>query len=306
MGGDVDPLRGAEAVAPDRERPLGGDLRVELAEGTGSGVARVRERRLPGRGAPLVELGEGGTRHVDLAANLDQLRAVVDPRRDVIDRPQVGRHVLSDHPVAAGRAAHERASAIGQRDREAVDLRLRDEAQLLRLDVQRAQAVVEAGLPGAELLGAAGVRKREHRLRVADLLESVERAPGDALGRGVGRDELGMRRLELAQLAYQRVVCVVADLGVVQLVVAVVVVCDLAPQLLDPVSRRGGALDCAHGSVRAGRASTAAGKASPSACSSSASRRRSSPLRSVRSKWTGVIDTRPSATAVRSVPGSSW
>ena len=57
-----------------------------------------------------------------------------------------------------------------------------------------------------------------------DLLEPRDRLGADALGRRVGRDELGVLGLDRAQLVEQRVVDVVADLGVVEHVVAVVVV----------------------------------------------------------------------------------
>ena len=177
----------ADAVAPDRQRPRRGDLGVELAERARGRVARVGERGLAGRRARLVQLGERRARQVDLAAHLDQLGRVVDPQRDRLDRPQVLGHVLADHPVAAGRPASEDAVLVGERDRQPVDLRLGDEAQLAGLDVELSQAVVQAGLPGAELLGAAGVAQREHRLGVAHLLELVQRLgprPAGSASRG--------------------------------------------------------------------------------------------------------------------------
>ena len=60
--------------------------------------------------------------------------------------------------------------------------------------------------------------------RWRDLLEPRDRLGADALGRRVGRDELRVVALDRAQLVEQRVVVVVADLGVVEDVVAVVVV----------------------------------------------------------------------------------
>ena len=57
------------------------------------------------------------------------------------------------------------------------------------------------------------------------------RRTGDALRRGVGGDELGVRALERAQLLHQPVVLGVRDLRVVEHVVAVVVLCDLRAQL---------------------------------------------------------------------------
>ena len=91
--------------------------------------------------------------------------------------------------------------------------------------------VAHALHPGAQLLLAAGVAQRQHGLEVVDVLELLQRAPAHALRRGVGRLQLGVLPLERPQLVEQRVVGVVADLGVVEDVVAVVVVLDDPPQL---------------------------------------------------------------------------
>jgi hypothetical protein len=72
---------------------------------------------------------------------------------------------------------------------------------------------------------------------VADLLEVGDRLAADALSGRVGRDELGMVGLDGAQLVEERVVLVVADLGIVEDVVAVAVVVELAAQLRGALSR---------------------------------------------------------------------
>jgi hypothetical protein len=82
---------------------------------------------------------------------------------------------------------------------------------------------------------------------MTDLLELGHRLGGDALGRRVGRDEAGMLLLERLQLVEQCVVCVVADLGVVEDVVTVTVVLDCPAQL-------GGALGRVPPLLRGGRA----------------------------------------------------
>ena len=127
----------------------------------------------------------------------------------------------------------------------------------------------------------------------------------------------GWRLLDRPQLVQQPVVLVVADLGVVEHVVAHGVMLELLAQLsarartsagarrpLPRSRRRAGAgyAPCL-GSGTHGAASCATG-----ASSSSRSKRRSASRlgRSVRSKWIGVTAIRPAATAARSVPGSSW
>jgi len=75
---------------------------------------------------------------------------------------------------------------------------------------------------------------------VLDRLEPLDRAAADALGRRIGRDELRMLALERLELAHEAVELGVADLGVREDVVALLVVADEAPQLLDAGPDRGG------------------------------------------------------------------
>ena len=64
------------------------------------------------------------------------------------------------------------------------------------------------------------------RRAVPHLDEAFARLAAHALGGRIGRDELRMRGLQLAQLLHQRVVFGIADLGAVEDVVEVLV----APQ----------------------------------------------------------------------------
>src|SRR5581483_12225123 len=62
------------AVDPDRERPVGGDRGVLLAQAPRGGIARVRRELLLRPRQALVELPEPAEREVDLAAYLDHGR----------------------------------------------------------------------------------------------------------------------------------------------------------------------------------------------------------------------------------------
>ncbi len=289
-----DALGRPDAVAPHRQRPLGRELRVELADRPGGGVAGVHERRQALLGAALVQRGEVAERHVDLAADLDERRGVVDAQRDRRDRAQIVGDVLADHAVAAGRAALEDAVAVEQRDRQAVDLRLGDVAELRRLDPLAREVVAHPVDPRPQLLLAARVGEREHRLQVRDLVEAVERLAAGALRRRVGGEQLGVLGLDAAQLVEQRVVGVVADDRVVEDVVAPAVLAQLVAELrrAPPDLRRR-----AHSTSRAAGASSRARSYRP---------RSSIPAASVRSKCSGVTAMRPALIAARSVPGSSW
>ena len=147
VGGEVEAADGADPVDPDRERPFRGQRRVELADRAGGRVARVGEGRFPGLGPALVEGFEGGDRQVDLAPHFDQLGRVGDPQRHRADRAQVLGHVLADPAVAAGGPAHQHPVLVGERDRQAVDLRLGRVAELRGGDVEALQVVGQPRSP---------------------------------------------------------------------------------------------------------------------------------------------------------------
>jgi hypothetical protein len=262
VGGVLDPLPRSDAVCPELERTIGRDPRIELADRARRGVAGIRERGLARLRALFVQLGEARARKVDLSPDLDQARGVRDPLRDVVHRADVVGHVLAHPPVAPGDAARQLAALVDQRDREAIDLWLGHVRDLRGRDVHAIQHVCDALLPRAELLLVSRVAQREHLLRVRYLLEFRERRRADLLGRGIGGDQIGVLRLDLAQLVEERVVLVVADLRRVLLVVQAVVVLELVAQLLGAL---GGAL---HGTHRRALLSPAAPPADSAARSS--------------------------------------
>ena len=67
-----------------------------------------------------------------------------------------------------------------------------------------------------------------------DLLEALAQGGADALGRGVGRDPVGMLVLERLQLVVEPVVGSVGDLGIVEDVVAVEVMIQFGAELVEP------------------------------------------------------------------------
>ena len=99
----------------------------------GGGVARVGEQRFAGFLALLVDPRERRPRQEHLAADLDASRRAPPQRqRNRPDGPDVGGDVLAANAVAAGRAAHQAAVLVGQRDAQAVDLQLGDVCQRCR------------------------------------------------------------------------------------------------------------------------------------------------------------------------------
>ena len=238
----------SELVAPERQLALGGLGRVLLTQAAGRRVAGVDERLLAGGRRPLVEPLERGRGHVDLAAHLDHRRSgdVVgsDAVRDVVDRGDVRRDVLPHPAVAAGRGAHEAAVLVAQAHRQAVELQLADERRRLAVE-----ALDHPLGPGAQFVRVHGVVEAHHRHVVLDGLERRTDRSSDLLGRRVGRDEVGMLGLERPQLTHECVVVRVADLGIVERVVPLVVVADQRAQLVDAsgVVAVGAGLDLACG-----------------------------------------------------------
>ena len=147
---------------------------------------------------------------------------------------QVVGHVLAHLPVAARSAAHEDAIAIGERDGQAVDLGLGDERERHVAEPVRLQQPAVAPVPGEQLLLVAGIGQREHGLHVAHLLELLQRLTAHTLCGRIGRAQLRETLLELLQLGEQAVVVGIADLRLVEHVVQLSMVLDLAAQRYRP------------------------------------------------------------------------
>ena len=233
VGGEAQRVGAAQVIEEDVERAAGGDRRILLPHGARRGVPRVGERGRAGLFQRPVEASELLARHEDLAAHLEDGRAGQSPpqhHRDRSDRPEVRRDVLAHAPVAARGAADEAAVLVQERDAQAVDLRLAHVGE--RSPRQRA---ADPGLELAQIVRRGRVVEGEHGVVMLDRLEDVGRRPTDALRGAVRGDEVGKRRLELAQLAHEGVVLGVRDFGPRFDVVQIVVVVDLLAQLGDPL-----------------------------------------------------------------------
>ena len=154
--------------------------------------------RQPSRHPGLVELSEGGKRQVDLAAHLDDRRPIRDREfaGDRRDGEQVARHVFPNDPVATGGTAYEHPVLVGQRDREAGDLRFDHEVDLLIAVSLLLQDVSRPATPRDKFLASACVGQRQHLLAVADLGEPRRRGGAHRLGRRLRALQLRVRGLE--------------------------------------------------------------------------------------------------------------
>ena len=92
---------------------------------------------------------------------------------------------------------------------------------------------MHAPLPVAQLLFAVGVVEREHRRGVRHLDEALARLAAHPLGGRIGGDQLGMLGFERLEFVHQPVEFGVADLRIVEHVIAVLVIADLVAQRFD-------------------------------------------------------------------------
>jgi hypothetical protein len=219
--------------------PAGHQRRLEVPQRPGCSVARILKQRLSRLFAFGVHAIERLTREIDLAADLDAAgRSVAaEPQRNRPDGAHVRGDLLSPHAVAARGGAHQTSVGIGQRDADAVDLQLRDIVDGVDPHPFLLQTPSHALVEGAQFVFRIGVVETEHRLGVLDGLEGGGDAAADALRWGVGADQVGVLGLEPLELVHQRVELGVGELGIVQDVVALFVVADLAAEFVDPFCR---------------------------------------------------------------------
>ncbi len=229
--GKLGARRHGHGEAEEAQVPLRGDRGIELPERSGRGVPRVGEHRLFGGHARLVELLEAVEGEVDLAADLDHRRRIVgvEPERDVANGAEVGRDVLADRPVAARRAHYQAPRLVREAHGRPIDLELCGVAGALDVIPREPD---ESLLPVAQLIVVERVAEREHGDEMLVLGELALRGRADALRGRVGAAQLGMRALDLHQLAEHPIVLLIGELGLVEDVVLEVRALELTLQFI--------------------------------------------------------------------------
>jgi hypothetical protein len=224
----------AQLIGPERQVAAGSDGGVLLAERSCGGVAGVDVAALARRVGTAVELGEIREAQEDLAADLEHWWRIGDERRDGGDGGDVGGDVLAGAAVTAGGRPHETPVLVADRHGESVELQLAQPGADLGV---LAQATLEAIGPLGDLVDAEGVVERHHRHCVHHGRKRDRGRPADGRRGRVGRDQVGVGRLEVAQLAHEGVPLGVGDLGGVALVIGLVVAADDRTQCLDALGR---------------------------------------------------------------------
>jgi hypothetical protein len=125
---------------------------------------------------------------------------------------------------------------VGERHGNAVDLRFARERQ--GREIELGDEPDQPLGPAAQLGFGLRVVEAHHRDLVPDLREQGRRGGANPEARRVGRDQFRVIGLDRPQLAHQRVVLGVGDLGAVEHVVPLVVMIDERAQLGRPLRRR--------------------------------------------------------------------
>jgi hypothetical protein len=226
------PLRLADAVGKKLQRPPCRHRRIDLAHGAGGRVARIDERLETGCLLPRVQRVEIAPRHVNLAAHFEDggdARAA-QPLWYRADGLDVGRHVLADFAVAAGRCNGEPTRFVAKADGKAVELVFRHVLDRRRIDAEpeiAANARVELGRRSRSRVGLGPDRQHRNRVTHRGEIRPARASPRAAWGESGVKDRrvFGLDRLQLAK---ERVVLGVRDRRRIEHVVALVVLGDRA------------------------------------------------------------------------------
>ena len=229
MGGQLLAPHLLDIEYKDREAPAPGDLRVLLAQRTGSGVAGVFE----GSGALQFLLGtempECLVGHIDLAAHLEKLGGILQLLRDFFDGPDIGSDILAHHAVASGGSTHQLPVLVLEAARKTVDL---DLDHILRFNA----CIPHSAVKITQFIVGKCIQQALHLDRMGHFLEAAAGRSADVLGGRSGRDQLGVLRFQLLQLPGQGVVFEVLQLGGILIVIKAVILLDNSAQFLDALS----------------------------------------------------------------------
>ena len=227
---------GGHAVAAELQRTAGSDLRIQLAQAAGSGVARVGEglaADLQLRGIEPLETGLG---HEHFAAHFQSRgpAAALQFQRNIAHGAHVDADVFTGGAIATGSTAHQLAVLVQEADRQTVQLRF---AAVLDTAKKVARRQVDTfGDPAIKLEQGGFIKsiaQAEHRYFMLDLGERRQRRTADPLRRRITRDQIRMLGLQGLELVEQPVVLGVRDARLVEDVVTVVVLIQFSAQFED-------------------------------------------------------------------------
>ena len=197
-------------------------LGVLQLERSSCGVARIGKEVFARFDALLVEFVETLEGHHNLAAHLEEGREVaMQLQRHGADGLYIGGDVVALRAVATGDRPDEHAVLVLKADAQAIELQLAAEHHFL------VDGFLDAADEVGNLLAAVAVGQREHRVSVLDALKLLGDAASDTLcGRG-RRQKLGKLMLQSSQFLQHHVELIVADGGLGENIIIVVVLLQL-------------------------------------------------------------------------------
>ena len=145
--------------------------------------------------------------------------------RNRADRADVLGDIVARGSIAARGGIAQGSVLVQERNGNAVHLWFHD-----GLDERTRKQLFEPGKKRADLAFGIRVVQAEHRRAMPDLRELLQRRPAYVPGRGIGRGEIGKRRLEIEQLPVEPVVFPVGDDRCGVLIVELVVLLNFPPQ----------------------------------------------------------------------------
>ena len=218
-----------DVVREESQRPRPGDPGIELPQRARGGVSRVLEWLLPFGRKLAVHALEVGDREDRLPPHRQTCGYIRSgkPQRQRSDCPEIRGDVLANPTVAARRAAAEHSFVVHELHREPVVLGLQGvlDGSPHQLALHALAELPQFGL----FLNAV---ERQEWGDVLHLGEGVGDTARDPLGGRVGSCERRILRFQGLQVPKQAIVSGIVDLGIVEHVVAVIVVPDPLGQAL--------------------------------------------------------------------------
>ena len=237
LAGEQRIIHPRDLIGAEFQRARGGDVGIQLAQAAGGGIARVGEHLAILVAAARVQRLEASVAHVDLAAHFQQLRQIITPQleRDRADGAQVGGDTFAGAAIAARHALHQHAILVDERHGQAIELGLAAEAQLVTriLGVSQLQRFRRTLHEGAQLIVIEGVVERQHRHRMLHFFKPAGRRGSDTLGGRFRGDQLGIFGFQRLEATQARVVVGIGQRRIIQHVIAVAGLEQLAMQLRD-------------------------------------------------------------------------
>ena len=228
-----------QGISEKAQGPLGCNLGVELAHGTGSGIARIDKGFLVFGASgyflalPLIERFEIVAAHVNFTAHLQVWRRICGQAQgNLPNGADVVRHIFTPSAIAPGGGLDQHMLGVAQADGQAVKFQLGHIGQrrigLAALELF-SHPLIEQPRP---LLTDVGLGlDAEHGHFVLDAGKGLNRCAAHALGGRVGRAPFRVGLFQALQLAKQAVVLRIGDGGRVQHVIQMPVVAQLFAQL---------------------------------------------------------------------------